>query len=355
MYRNTYVAVNVAHIQKNVEMLIRRYSDYQYYFAVVKADSYGHNHLMPVRYMIAGGCNYLAVSSLEEALELRKELRDIPILCLGIIPLTYLEECVRNHITITISNRDYFNQLLQLNPSDLKAHLKVNTGMNRLGFSKKEDLNFAYQALLKSEIELEGIYTHIYDAGNAERSHFQYQRFEEMMADIDLKQIPIVHLNASEATIQYPKREYANGCRLGIAMYGLSDTKMDFLQNTFQLYSEVIQINEVTDSTVGYGGNYQVHGQERIAVVSIGYADGIIRKNTGRFVYIQEKAYPIVGNICMDMLFVKVDNQVQVGDRVAVIRDIEHIRKIADYLDTIPYEVICSIGKRVPRIYIDKE
>ena len=115
------------------------------------------------------------------------------------------------------------------------------------------------------------------------------------------------------------------------------------------------QINEVTDSTVGYGGNYQVHGQERIAVVAIGYADGIIRKNTGRFVYIQEKAYPIVGNICMDMLFVKVDNQIQVGDRVTIIRDIEHIRKIADYLDTIPYEVICSIGKRVPRIYIDEE
>ena len=90
---------------------------------------------------------------------------------------------------------------------------------------------------------------------------------------------------------------------------------------------------------------------EKIAVVSIGYADGIIRKNTGRDVYINNKMYKIVGNICMDMLFVKVDESVKVGDKVEIIKDINHIRRIAKHLDTITYEVICSIGKRVPRIY----
>lgn len=99
-------------------------------------------------------------------------------------------------------------------------------------------------------------------------------------------------------------------------------------------------------------GNYKANGVEKIAVVPIGYADGIIRKNTGRNVYINDKSYNIVGNICMDMLFVKVDNTIKVGDKVTIIKDIEHIKQIAEYLETIPYEVTCSISKRVPRKYI---
>lgn len=86
-------------------------------------------------------------------------------------------------------------------------------------------------------------------------------------------------------------------------------------------------------------------------MVSIGYADGVVRRNTGRNVYINDKPYEIVGNICMDMLFVKVDDEVKVHDRVEILRDIEHIEEVAKHLDTIPYEVICTIGKRVPRIY----
>ena len=104
---------------------------------------------------------------------------------------------------------------------------------------------------------------------------------------------------------------------------------------------------------VGYGSTYEAKNDEWIGVVPIGYADGIIRKNTGRNVYINEKSYNIVGNVCMDMLFVKVDDFVKVGDKVTIIKDIQHIEQIAKHLDTIPYEVICSISKRVPRIYIE--
>ncbi len=135
-------------------------------------------------------------------------------------------------------------------------------------------------------------------------------------------------------------------------MYGLVDYKDIEFKSTFSLYSEVIQINKVKDETVGYNGNYKVKDEELIAVVSIGYADGIIRKNTGRYVYINDKRYQIVGNICMDMLFVKVDKNVHVGDKVVIIKDIEHIKEIAEYLETIPYEITCSISKKVPRIFI---
>ena len=346
MYRNTYVEVNLDNIKYNVKTLIKKYNDYKYYFGVVKADSYGHNDITTVKTIIDAGCNYLAVATLDEAMEIRNHIKDIPILCLGIIDTKYIPICMDNNITITISSLDY---LKKLDSGNLKVHIKINTGMNRLGVNNKAEFNEIYKLINDKGFYLEGIYTHIYNPLDTDTTNKQYDLFESITSDIDLKSIPIIHVGASEATEFFEKKDYANGCRLGIAMYGLVD--YDNLKSTFSLYSEVIQINEVTDGTVGYNGNYKVHGTERIAVVPIGYADGIIRKNTGRNVYINDKAYKIVGNICMDMLFVKVDDNVKVGDKVVIIKDNDHIKEIANHLDTITYEVICSVSKRVPRIY----
>ena len=345
MYRNTYVEVNLENIKYNVKTLINKYSDYKYYFGVVKADSYGHNDISTVKTIIDAGCNYLAVATLDEAMEIRSHIKDIPILCLGIIDPKYIGVCIENNITITISNLDYLKKI----DGNLKVHIKVNTGMNRLGVNNKSEFNEIYKLINEKGMYLEGIYTHIYDPANIDTTNKQYDIFESITSDIDLNSIPIIHVGASEATEFFKKKDYANGCRLGIAMYGLVD--YDNLKSTFSLYSEVIQINEVTDGTVGYNGNYKVNGTEKIAVVPIGYADGIIRRNTGRYVYINDKAYKIVGNICMDMLFLKVDDNVKVGDKVVIIKDNKHINEIAKHLDTITYEVLCSISKRVPRIY----
>ena len=124
------------------------------------------------------------------------------------------------------------------------------------------------------------------------------------------------------------------------------------LLSTFRLVSEVIQLKYLKKGdTVGYDGAYRAKKDEIIAIVPIGYADGIIRANKGRFVYINNKKYQIVGNICMDMLFIKVDQTIKVKDKVIIIKDIKHIKEIAKHLNTIEYEVLCSIGKRVPRIY----
>ncbi len=350
MYRDTYVEVNLNNLKYNVQELIKKYNNYKYYFGVVKADCYGHDNNLAVKTIIEAGCNYLAVATLDEAIEIRKDIKDIPILCLGIIDEKYIQTCIDNNVTITISNLEYLNNL-DLN-KQLKVHIKINTGMNRLGINNKKEFNEVYNKIKNSNLILEGIYTHIYNATNKEETMNQYKVFEEITSDIDLKDIPIVHVGASEATEFYEKREYANGCRLGISMYGLIDYEDFDFKSTFSLYSKVIQINEVENGTVGYNGTYKVNDKEKIAVVPIGYADGIIRKNTGRNVYINDKAYKIVGNICMDMLFVKVDDTVKVGDKVAIIKDIEHIKEIAKHLDTITYEVTCSIGKRVPRKYI---
>jgi alanine racemase len=220
--------------------------------------------------------------------------------------------------------------------------------MNRLGFSNIDDFKYSYD-LIKDKVNVEGIFSHIYNAVNKEDTYKQIYLFKVYSDIVDVK---IRHFFASDALLLYEKPDFCNGCRLGISMYGIIDYKDIKFKPTFSLYSEVVQINDVENETVGYNGRYKVNGKEKIAVVSIGYADGIIRKNTGRYVYINGKKYQIVGNVCMDMLFVKVDDTVKVGDKVTVIKDIEHIKEIANHLDTITYEVICSISKRVPRINI---
>ncbi len=140
MYRKTFVEINLKNLKYNVEKLINKYSNYKYFFGVVKADCYGHNDICTVKTVIDAGCNYLAVATLDEALIIREELKDIPILCLGIIDINYISICIEKNITITISSLEYLKKLNILN-NKLKVHIKVNTGMNRLGVNNKDDFN----------------------------------------------------------------------------------------------------------------------------------------------------------------------------------------------------------------------
>lgn len=345
MFRKTFAEINIDAIHHNLEVLNQKFSNYNYRFAVAKADCYGHG-LQSIQPMLDAGCNYLAVATLEEALEVRKLHPETLILCLGIIPYDSLETAKQNNITITINSLAYIKNAPNL--SGIKVHLKANTGMNRLGIKDATELTKAYNSL----DHVEGIYTHIYDAENREHTETQIQKFKELTSQIPLENIPIVHIGASEATINYPKPDFVNGCRFGIVMYGFYAPEDYNLQSTFALKSEVIQINTLQPGeSLGYGGTFVAEEETKIAVVPIGYADGIIRKNKGRTVYINNQACEIVGNICMDMLFVKVDNSVKVGDIVELLRNKEHIEEAAKFLDTIPYEVLCSISKRVPRIY----
>lgn len=350
MYRHTYVEVNLDNIKNNVKKIISQYNNYDYYFGVVKANCYGHG-IKAIPSIIEGGCNYLTVATLEEALSVRSENNNIPILCFGIIKPEDIKECLSNNITITIPSLSYLVALLKVPHDHLKVHIKINSGMNRLGIKSNEELMNVYDSIKDSSLILEGLYTHIHSPQDESLTNKQFNNFESITSGINYKDIPIIHLGASEATLNFPKKDYVNGCRLGIIMYGLCPNSLN-LSSTFKLYSEVIAINDcIPGETVGYNANYKVDVPSKIAVVAIGYADGIIRKNTNRSVYINDKEYKIVGNICMDMLFVLVDDTIKVGDSVTIIKDINHINSISKHLDTIPYEILCSISNRVPRIY----
>lgn len=350
--RNTYMEVYLNKIKSNVEKIKNKFNNYEYYFGVVKADCYGVNSMQTVKKIIEGGVNYLAVATYEEAIKIRKEIRDIEILCLGIIPKEYLEESIKNNITITINSLEYLNEIKNILNENVKVHIKLNTGMNRLGISNKEELKEIYKILEENKINIEGIYSHIYDASNKERYQKQIDKFDSLVKEIDISKIKIRHIAASETIVNYAKPSYINGCRLGIIMYGFTNFEELNLESTFKLKSEVIQINELEEGDlVGYSGAYKANERTKIAVIPIGYADGIIRKNTGRDVFINNKRYKIVGNVCMDMLFVKIDDDVKVHDTVELLKDIKHVEEVAKHLDTISYEVMCSIGKRVPREY----
>lgn len=351
MHRNTYAQINLKNIELNVKKIINTYNNYRYYFGVVKADAYGHG-IKSIQSIIDGGCNYLAVATLDEAILIRKRYTTIPILCLGPVPIPYIKRCFQNNITITINSFDYALNIVNCNYK-VKVHIKINSGMNRLGIKTKEELLKTYNILINNNIFIEGIYTHMYNALSKKDTLKQIASFEDITTLIDINKIPIVHMGASEFTINYDKPKYVNGCRLGIIMYGLvNSTKIDLL-SSFSLYSEIIQINRLnTHDVVGYNGSFKATKETLIGVVPIGYADGIIRANTGRYVYINDKKYPIVGNICMDMLFIKIDSSVKLKDKVTLIKDNNHIFEISTYLNTICYEVLCLIGKRIPRKYI---
>lgn len=345
MYRNTYANIKLNNIKSNVKTIISNYEGYKYYIGVVKADTYGHNSSEVVKSIIDGGCNYLAVSSLDEALEIRKDF-SIPILCLGIIDSKYIDICIENNIDITIPSINYFNEIKDKN---VVCHIKIDTGMNRLGIKEKDEVDKIFNT--PSNITIKGIYTHIYEADNSFTTNNQIDKFKELTSDIDLSKIEIVHISQSDTLINYPKIDFCNGCRLGIIMYGLTESNLELL-DTIELCSEIIDIKKLKkDETVSYNGTYKATTDELIGIVSIGYADGVNRKLTGAYIYINDKKYKIIGNICMDMLMIKIDESVNIHDKVYIYKDINHIKYLSNYLKTIPYELICNISKRVPRIY----
>lgn len=388
LYRKTYVSVNLDNLKSNVKNLISYYNDYEYYFGVVKGNCYGHGIKYVVDELISCGINYLAVSSLDEAMEVREYNRDIPILSLEPIDLEYLDICILNNITISICSLEYYNKLLGMDISGkLKVHLKVDSGMNRLGFNSPLEFSEVYNNLKKKEnIIIEGVFSHFATLGiNDKYWDMQLEKFNYVTSLIDLYEIPIRHLYRSATLINHRKLDFCNGVRLGIAMYGyynplrystngirnklrflkreyykkkykVSFTNLELpieLKSAFSMYSQIIQVKKIKKGDiVGYGALYKASCDEVIGIISVGYADGFRRSNKGNYVYINDKRYQLIGDIGMGMCMVRVDDSVKVGDVVTLIGDNCKIKDIANYNKTTIYEILCGIPKSVSRVYV---
>ncbi|MBR3674271.1 MAG: alanine racemase [Clostridia bacterium] len=388
MYRRTYLEVDCEKLKNNIINIKENYPGYEYYFGVVKANAYGHGGFI-INSLIEGGINYLAVSSLEEAIKLREFNTEIPILILEPIHLEFLDKCINYNLTITVSNMEYFKELLTIElPHALKIHVKLDTGMSRLGIKSSNDLNEIINKLPNNpNLFLEGIYTHFATSGiNDKHWDNQLSSFKEITKDIDLSTIPIVHMGRSLTLVNHEKIPFCNGTRLGIVMYGMSQNMpagkgfKAFLRNlrnkhnrkklhispttttnnldlktAITLYSEVIDLRKIhANDFVGYGAEFVAQNNMIIATLPIGYADGI-PKNI-KHIVINNKKYNVVGEVCMDMICAAVDETVKLYDKATIIGgDTLPVKKVANECGISTYTLFTGITNRVPRVYVNSQ
>lgn len=338
------------------------------FLGVMKADAYGHGAVPVSHALVELGAEYLAVSNLEEAVQIRRGGVQTPILILGYTPPIYAENAVYLDLVQEVHSLEYaqaLNTALEGTNFILRIHLKVDTGMTRLGFC----LNCAeelVQAAKLPHLHVEGVFTHFSVADSRQEedvayTRTQYSRFRQALDILEEAGVrpEIRHCCNSGGTILYP--EYAmDMVRPGIALYGVApsgDTEgiLD-LKPVLNLYTTISQIRKVpTDTDVSYGRTYTTATDRTLAVLSIGYADGLSRRLSGQTSFlIHGKAAPVVGRICMDLCMVDVTDipEAQVGDEVTVIGAGRPCEAMARQLDTIGYEVLCGINKRIPRIYL---
>lgn len=341
------------------------------FLGVMKADAYGHGAVPVSHALVELGAEYLAVSNLEEAVQLRRGGIRAPILILGYTPPMYAENMIYLDLTQEVHSLEYaqaLNEALNGTNFILNVHLKLDTGMSRIGFmtyGAESELEPLALAAHLPHLQVEGVFTHFSVADSRvpedqAYTRLQYQRFTDALDFLQTRGIrpELRHCCNSGATLLYP--EYAmDMVRPGVMTYGIApsaDTAgiLD-LQPMLCLCTTVSQIRELPAGTqISYGRTYIAAEARRVAVLSIGYADGLLRSLSGRVRFlIHGCKVPVVGRICMDMCMVDVTDvpQTQVGDPVTIIGAEQPCEYLAELLDTIPYEILCGINKRIPRIY----
>ncbi len=360
-----YIEIDNQILSNNVKNIVSN-TEYDYYIGIVKANAYGHGYDI-VNILIEAGVNYLAVISLEEAIEVRKRNKNIPILVLSPIDLEDIELIKEYNVTLTVSNIDYFKELIELDNEGIKVHIKIDTGLNRLGFKNKDEIDFVYNYLLNNDnLILEGLFTHLSSSYYPDQKYYdQIEEFKELTRDIDYNNIPIIHIFKSNPVYYLDKLPFCNAVRLGILMYGvmpeaekvLNETEENFntnridVETAFKLISKVVEVKKVTkDSYVGYNNKYQLEEDAYIAVVPVGYSDGLHLTNDGNYVLINDKKDRTVGGVNMNAITILVDETVHVGDKVVIIDNIYDYMK---HNNIAPQMVYGMLDNSIPKKYIN--
>jgi alanine racemase len=365
-YRDTWAEIDLDAISENIHSMKNILPDEIQFIAVVKANAYGHGAAQIAETALNSGATYLAVAFLDEALFLREHGINAPIIVLGVSRPNDVKIAVQHDIILTAFQYEWFTESLKyLHEEDiLKVHLKIDTGMGRIGIREPEEVKAIEGFINRVKcFSLEGAYTHFSTADELDESYFhkQYQKFREMLNAFN--EVPkLIHCSNSAAALRFPAA-FCNGVRVGIAMYGLTPSKeMESLLpiplvEAFSLHSKIVHLKRLPKGEkVSYGATYETKEEEWIGTLPIGYADGWIRKLQGQEVLIEGKRAEIVGRICMDQCMVRLPGPVPLGTKVTLIGsqlgDQISSNEIAAKLETINYEIPCMISSRVPRIYI---
>ena len=371
--KRTWAEIDLSNLEHNYRALRGMIPRGCRFLGVVKANAYGHGAIPVAKKLVELGAEYLAVACLDEAIELRQADIDAPILILAPTLPDFSKELFEYNLTQTVQDFELAQSLsdaaVQAGQS-LKIHIKVDTGMSRLGFLCDEETIGCSAEQIVSVCSLpglkpEGIFTHFANAdGDEEYTMRQFTRFMDVLdklSDLGVE-FQIRHCAASAAVLNYPCT-HLDMVRPGIAQYGhYPDPSWEGLDGPgliplMSLKTRVIALRELKKGTsISYGCTHVLERDSRVAVLPIGYADGLDRllSNRGE-VLIHAVRTPILGRVCMDLCMVDVTDivDVRVGDEVTVFGPELPLEEKADVVKTIQYEMLCGISRRVPRVYID--
>jgi alanine racemase len=372
-YRDTWAEISLDDIKSNFLQFRQYVKQPTKIMAVVKADGYGHGAVEIAKTTIQMGADYLAVALLDEAITLREAGITDPILVLGYTPSRSVKEAITQSITLTVFDHEILDEvILQSSILQKKAsiHLKVDTGMSRIGVTTNEEaLLLATKAIAAEYVHLEGIFTHFSNADSEDSSYTegQYEKFQSVLAFLEENHIhiPLRHCCNSAATMKFPKM-HLDMVRVGVALYGLYPDstlkKLPFqLKQAMSFKSRIAAIKKVAPSQpISYGCTWKPSSEAMIATLPLGYADGLSRllSNRGKVLVHGQKAN-IAGRVCMDQSMIDITDipGCSVGDEVVIFGEnhssFQSVDEIAELMGTINYEVVCLIGKRVPRVYVD--
>ncbi|ANU08870.1 alanine racemase [Planococcus antarcticus DSM 14505] len=364
-YRPTKAVIDLGAIKKNLVAFQQKSGDAQV-IAVVKADAYGHGVLAVAKTVIENGVSMLAVATPDEALFLRNEGIETELLVMGATPSSFIPVAQQRNIIVTAVSLEWLSMAaVQLSPdlNELKIHLKVDTGMRRIGI-QLDEVDEAFGFIADHDFAFQGIFTHFATADEKDSSLF-HEQVHAMNSVIDILEDPsvMVHVSNSAAATMHPELA-CDAVRIGISLYGIAPSpyvgeEMDFkLYPALSLETEIIHVKQIkTGEGLSYGATYRAEQDEWIATLPIGYADGMLRGLQGQDVLVKGQRVPVVGRICMDQCMIRLSEKLPVGEKVQLIghqggQQI-FIDEWARRLETIPYEIPCILTKRVPRIYSD--
>ena len=369
MLHATYASIDLAALVHNLSQIRGRLSHDCSIMAVVKANAYGHGAVDISRALVQAGVTRLAVASVHEGIALREAGINGNILVLGALLETHIRELFSYRLTPVIYEQRLLPQLAKAAEAantPLSIHIKVDTGMGRLGLPASELMTFLDAVPRWKSIRMEGFMTHLADSDGDDSSHTERQlkSFRGLLEQIEQRgmTVPFVHVANSAAIMRYPQSHFSL-VRPGIMLYGyhtLPDAvPCPQLQPVLSLRTTVMQLRTLKPGeTVSYNRTFVAKRPSTIAVLPIGYADGYNRQLSNKgFVLIDGKRAPIVGLICMDMTMVDVTEipSVRVGDCVTLIgrqgQEAIWADEVAGWTRTIPYETLCAIGSRIPRLY----
>jgi alanine racemase len=364
----TYATIDLAALAHNLSQIRGRLSHDCGIMAVVKANAYGHGASNIAHALVQSGVARLAVASVEEGIALREDGINAAILVLADVLDKHVQDLLDFRLTPVITEQRLLPPLAkaaEARNQPLPIHFKVDTGMGRLGFSPSA-LAESFNTLAEwKSLHIEGFMTHLADSDGNDSSHTEEQlkRFRGLIEQVQQRGIkmPIVHVANSAAIIRYPQSHFSL-VRPGIMLYGYHTLPRSVtcptLQPVLSLHTAVMQLRAIKPGeTVSYNRTFVAKRPSTIAVLPIGYADGYSRRLSNQgFVLVDGKRAPIVGLVCMDMTMVDVTDipSVRVGDGVTVIgrqgKEAIWADEIARWTGTIPYETLCAVGPRIPRV-----